>query len=378
MNLPSLVAAFIEKIQHFEYPVDNLDPTWEVLFKYKKEQWQYLQVLQYRDRFTITCRIGEEGTLRWNPPNTLIINDAYQGEYEYMEAEEELIEEWMLILEAANGWLDFAQKDWITANQKTQEEFPIPYRKGIIAKQLVYQYLPSLFEWRKNLEDRTLQHFLNFTSEGVFANESSGTIEKMSAKKYFDYCKIAYTASALSDDMIDTSLSGREMYSRYADGRHEGLLDIEEQSEQEFSDWFNDRHPKRTKGGHPWEIRRGRILLYVQQSWNKASFNIVLAGGSTEYLVDQLRIYNALRVADLPVSMSNFQEVKNRICLQDDFGILPIFESTSQASHEFENEEVYDGIYYDDLGDYKHQLNPFINWKRLPLLVPKQAALGND
>jgi hypothetical protein len=41
------------------------------------------------------------------------------------------------------------------------------------------------------------------------------------------------------------------MYERYADGRHEGLLDIDGDSAQAFADWIDGTHPKRGCGGHP-------------------------------------------------------------------------------------------------------------------------------
>jgi len=276
-----------------------------------------------------------------------------------------------LIIEAASKWLDFVRKDWFSANREVIENLPIEYRKGVIAKQLVYPHLPELFEWRKHLEDHTLQKFLDFTKEGAFANESNGITTKMSAQKYFDYCKIAYTVSAQYDTSLDTSLSGREMYRRYADGRHEGLLDIDEQSEQEFADWLNERHPKRKKGGHPWEIRRGRIWLYVMRTGNDQSSKISLSGGITSNLVEEIKMYNAFREADLPISISNLQQKRSRLCLQDKLGVLPIFESTLHVEYEFEEEEIYDGIYYEELGAYKEQLTPFINWKTLPLLIPR-------
>jgi hypothetical protein len=52
------------------------------------------------------------------------------------------------------------------------------------------------------------------------------------------------------------------MYRLYADGRHEGLLDIDEDAKQEFSDWIDGKHPKRTSGGHPWEIKR-RVTPFI-------------------------------------------------------------------------------------------------------------------
>ena len=75
----------------------------------------------------------------------------------------------------------------------------------------------------------------------------------MTAADYFEYCKLACTAGRRKDEYVDEAMSGREMYERYADGRHEGLLDIDEHSDQAFADWLDGTHPKRTSGGHPRE-----------------------------------------------------------------------------------------------------------------------------
>lgn len=49
----------------------------------------------------------------------------------------------------------------------------------------------------------------------------------MNAGDFFRYCRIAYLAGRRPDDAVDERLTGRELYRRYADGRHEGLLDID-------------------------------------------------------------------------------------------------------------------------------------------------------
>ena len=70
----------------------------------------------------------------------------------------------------------------------------------------------------------------------------------MSASRFFEYCRMAYIAARRKEDKVDTSLSGHDMYARYADGRHEGLLDIDPNSPQEFADWIDGKHPKRSTG----------------------------------------------------------------------------------------------------------------------------------
>ena len=52
----------------------------------------------------------------------------------------------------------------------------------------------------------------------------------------------------------------KELYLKYADGRDEGLSEIDENSSVEFNKWYNDDN---RFGGHPWEIIRGHSFARV-------------------------------------------------------------------------------------------------------------------
>ena len=80
---------------------------------------------------------------------------------------------------------------------------------------------------------------------------------------------MAYLNSHLNLDEKTRRLPGIELYKLFADGRHEGLTEIEQDSVEAFRDWMDEKHPKRQRGGHPWEILRDgnttHILLYVSK-----------------------------------------------------------------------------------------------------------------
>ncbi|MFO8050817.1 MAG: hypothetical protein R6V01_03870 [Thermoplasmatota archaeon] len=67
----------------------------------------------------------------------------------------------------------------------------------------------------------------------------------------FDYL---FTASVCYEAAFGESASGSdplERYKRWADGRDEGMLDIEDpESKEQFAEWINTR----SRGGHPFEI----------------------------------------------------------------------------------------------------------------------------
>lgn len=197
----------------------------------------------------------------------------------------------------------------------------------------------------------------------------------MTAAQFFVYCKIAYLAASTEKDQLDATLTGREMYQRFADGRHEGLLDIDPNSEQEFADWLDGKSPKRRRGGHPWEIKRGgsftHIGLRVQCPYYtpKSGFKVELYGNSNSQLPETLKMFLAVHQAKLPITIAEPDIIRKRLLGQGNVGILPIFESLQQANQSFlAEEDVFDALYYDNLEQYAPQLMPFIRWKALPIL----------
>lgn len=122
---------------------------------------------------------------------------------------------------------------------------------GIVSNSLIIASLPDVYRFDRELGKARTGKLVRLVEDGFFMKSENTEVTSMTAVNYFDYCKIAYIAGKRKGEIVDESLSGREMYIRYADGRYEGLLDIDEKSEQEFADWIDGAHPKRVTGGHP-------------------------------------------------------------------------------------------------------------------------------
>jgi len=141
---------------------------------------------------------------------------------------------WEPLIESARKWLKAVWKDWIKANKRIQVDYPLRHRYGIAPNVLIRASLPDVYRLNKELgKDRT-RKLVRLIEDGFFFKAENTEVSSMTAADYFQYCKIAYIAGKRKEETVDESLSGREMYSRYADGRHEGLLDIDPASEQEF------------------------------------------------------------------------------------------------------------------------------------------------
>jgi hypothetical protein len=221
---------------------------------------------------------------------------------------------------------------------------------------------------------------VHLVEEGSCFNAEDTELAHMTADDYFKYCKIAYLSGKRKDETIDKSLSGREMYSRFADGRHEGLLDIEPRSEKQFSDWLDGKHPKRSTGGHPWEIKRGGNTTHIDLSVSRPSlyknegFKVELRGESIFRMAETVRMFLAIHDAGLPISIANPKGVRKRLLAQDNIGIIPSYAPLHRANQHFgEDDDVFDVMYYHDLGRFKRRITPFITWKPLPLLRPQEG-----
>jgi hypothetical protein len=76
--------------------------------------------------------------------------------------------------------------------------------------------------------------------------------------------------------------------------------------------------------------------------------------------------------ASLPISIADPQGIRRRLLAQDNIGIIPSNESLHRANQHFgKDKNIYDVLYYDDLGRYKRRITPFIIWEPLPLIKPK-------
>jgi len=90
-------------------------------------------------------------------------------------------------------------------------------------------------------------------------------------------------------------------------------------------------------------------------------------------MAETIRMFLAIHKASLPISIANPECVRKRLLAQDNIGIIPSYASLHRANQHFsQDEDVFDVMHYDDLGRFKRRITPFITWKPLPILKPKE------
>ena len=380
MELPASVFALVKELGDFSYELSALDHVWNILFPDKGEKWHHLHVNKYKHAFYITHVDGGGGSLEVEQKKGVRAMDSMGTPSYSVENHGQLATVWETLIESARKWLKVARKDWIKANKRIQVEYPLRYRYGVAPNALIRASLPDVYRLDKELGKGRTWKLVRLVEDGFFLKTENTEVSSMTAADYFQYCRIAYIGGKRKEETVDESLSGREMYSRYADGRHEGLLDIDPASGQEFADWIDGKHPKRKGGGHPWEIKRGGNTTHIDltvsrpSSYRQEGFKVELRGESIGRMVETMRMFLAIHEAEFPISIANPEGVRKRLLAQDNIGFIPFFASLHRANQHFsQDEDVFDVMHFDDLGRFKRRMTPFVTWEPLPILKPRDA-----
>jgi len=368
--MSQVVHIYLNELRGFIPALSSMDLVWELLFPDDRKHWHHLLVRKYRDTFYITDVIGRCETIEVTD-DMVIISAASCRSPRFKQCN------WEPLLQSALNWFKIVRKDWIKANRQIQEEYPLRCRYGTVPHAIVRHSLPDIYRLDDELGAEKSRQFVSLVEEGYFFRQENMVLPAMTASDYFKYCRVAYLAGIRADETIKHSLTGRHMYERYADGRHEGLLEIDPDSTQEFADWIDGSHPKRTRGGHPWEIKRGGntthidLHVYRPNHYNKEDFKVELRAESVGRLAETIRMFLAIRDAGLPISIADHEAVRKRVLGQDSIGVIPSYAMLHRAKQHFaKDDDVFDVMHYDDLGRFKRRITPFITWKPLPVLQP--------
>lgn len=206
-----------------------------------------------------------------------------------------------------------------TYNQFIEAHLPVQFRTGTILRKDWWSIFPEIQkEFFSGLSQEDIDIFVKYMEEGSRQNTIGPPLEELSTNDYFRACAIGYAANHyFGGDQMH-----REQYYLHADGRNDGLGEIDPDSPSAFLAWFtgSTRH-----SGHPWEIARGgnstHISLYPQ--YKADDFTFLLAGSSVSRTVETVNFYLALRRAGLPVYMEDGSILADRLTGNEKIGIVP-------------------------------------------------------
>lgn len=228
-----------------------------------------------------------------------------------------------------------------TYYELVSRELPPQHRTGTITRKELWRIFPE--EQEAFFSDITKEDCEEFIALATAQQEDwgklKGRIPQLSANDFYSYCALGYQANNYSG----TELPLKEQYFKHADGRDDGLQDIDLNSPEAFRVWYHDRE---RQAGHPWEVCRGgnstHIDLRVQE--DKEGYFLSVAGAAWGRSIEAVKFYLALRRAGLPVYIYEASALVDRLTGAEKVGIVPEGVFPRYCHSYFPNEHVIDFI----------------------------------
>ena len=220
-------------------------------------------------------------------------------------------------------------------------------RYGTITRKDYYKiYEDERKEYLKDISKNEIEEFERLISEQLNKEDVDNKLASITARDFYNACYLGYSENKYENV---EKYSPKEAYYRYADGRDEGLKDIDISSEEEFNKWYFD---KNKFGGHPWEVCAGGNSTHIDLGvrHEKEKWYYFLRGKSFGRSIETIKFYLALRRKGLPVFLENAQEILARILETDKIGIVPDFIIPRYCESSFPQENILDFIHlpYDE------------------------------
>jgi hypothetical protein len=365
-----IVDLFVKELNSLQAGIAT-DPYWSLIFSDDKSEWCYLRVSLY-NRIYYVYEIIERDEVQIHKNGKLVKGDGVFSRSDYVDEEK-----WYTIFENGIKCIRSICKNPLAAYSDLINRFPYKYKTGTVQKSILWQLNPDIYRYDEGLSVAQIKKFISQVRQYKIKRHSD-SIKNLTARRYFEICKVAYLHSNLKLTAEQKLLTGRELYKKYADGRHEGLLDINENSVKDFELWIDKKHPKYTGGGHPWEILRGgnttKISLSVEKSRyeKECNYELHLWGPSSVRLVETIKILMGFVKNDIPVAIDDPELICKRLVGEDIIGIVPEYSSLHRANQSFDQEDLHDVMYLHDLGKKANKAIAYIAWEQIPFTLPKK------
>lgn len=247
-----------------------------------------------------------------------------------------------------------------TYNQFIASHLPLQHRIGTILRKDWWSIFPeNRKEFFSGFSQKDADSFVKYMGKIGRQDTVVPPLKEMSANDYFRMCAIGYAANHYSGG----DRTPREQYYLHADGRDDGLSEIDPDSPFAFFSWFTN--PDR-RGGQPWEIVRGgnstHISLYPQYEEN--GFTFLLAGSSVGRTIETVKFYLALRKAGLPVCIEDGSILADRLTGNEKIGIVPQGVLPAYCENLFPGERITSFM---NLGHEKlDEIVQYCTWQPIP------------
>jgi len=176
-------------------------------------------------------------------------------------------------------------------------------------------------------------------------------IKEVTTRQFFEACKAYYQANPdwfNADELLKQhpKASARDWYRRFADGRDDGLTNVNQNSHSDYLEWTAERGKFCFNGHHPWEIERGMSVtldahLYIKKEIGKGYCFIL---SFHPFRVPQLvKGFVRMRELGIPVEINNYENLGKLLKCKDYIGIV-----------EEHGDIIHKGGNRGNVFDYKH------------------------
>ena len=260
-------------------------------------------------------------------------------------------------------WLIDSVKDCIqrldegTYNNYLEQNLPPQHRTGTIKRKHFWDVWPeNRADFFMNITEEDVAEFIRLaSSQPEHKPISSDCIKSLTANDFFSFCAMGYAENNYSG----CDKTPKEQYYLHADGRDEGLREIDENSAEAFDNWLKNR----VHGGHPWEICRGGNSTHIDLMVSKDDngYFLYLAGSAWTRTIETVKFYLVLTRAGIPVFLRDAHLLAHRLAETELIGIVPEGVMPAYCEDWFPDEKIIDFINlpYEDT----EQFLPFCHWK---------------
>ena len=225
-----------------------------------------------------------------------------------------------------------------TYNDYVEKNLPSRHRFGTIRRRDLWDIYPEeREEFFETLSDKDKQDFVQICINQDEDAPVLGRLHNLTANDFYRFCAMGYKAM----EYDGTDLSPKEQYYKHADGRDNGLREIDPDSPEAFKEWYHDDE---RRGGHPWEVCRGgnstHISLFVVD--HDDGYTLVVDGDAWTRTIESVKFFLALYRAGLPVSMRYGDLLAKRLTEDELIGVIPCTVFPAYCGQYFPGQDVID------------------------------------
>ena len=227
-----------------------------------------------------------------------------------------------------------------TYNDLVAPAIPPERKTGTILRKDLWDIFPDAREeFFKDLSKEDVREFIEKASRQADDEDSmTERIQNPTANDFYRFCALGYAENHY--DGIEKT--PKEQYYLHADGRDEGLSEIDPDSPEAFSRWYHD---ERHRGGHPWEVCRGGNSTHVSlqlSDHGKTGWRLYLEGSSEGRTIETVKFYLALSRAGIPVYLVQAKNLILRLQEKERIGIVPEGVFPRYCESYFPDEDIID------------------------------------